>query len=179
MNIQVKSILSLLCIVCGSLNAQDTFKGKIKGKVIDNVTKQTLPGVTVLLRGTSLGTTTDNTGTFELNTIEEGIHSIQVSYVGYQEKIIQDVHVFRNKPSYLEIEVAESQLTLDEVTVNAYKYENDPLTPVSAYSFSRDEISRNPGAQGDIFRAIGMLPGVSSSGGQLFRHCRAWSGHPR
>src|SRR5882762_5040804 len=120
MNIQVKSILSLLCIVCGSLNAQDIFKGKIKGKVIDNVTKQALPGVTVLLRGTSLGTITDTTGIFELTAIEEGIHSIQVSYIGYQEKIIQDVRVIRNKTSYLEIEVAELQLTLDEVTVNAY-----------------------------------------------------------
>lgn len=39
--------------------------------------------------------------------------------------------------------------------------------PVSTYSFSREEISRNPGAQGDIFRAIGILPGVSSSGGQF------------
>lgn len=40
------------------------------------------------------------------------------------------------------------------------------MTPVSMYSFSREEISRNPGSQGDIFRAIGMLPGVSSSGGE-------------
>jgi hypothetical protein len=86
--------------------------------------------------------------------------------VGYQEKIIPEIRVSRNKTSYLEIEIAEAQFTLTEVTVNAYKYENNPLTPVSSYSFSRDEISRNPGSQGDIFRAIGMLPGVSSSGGQ-------------
>lgn len=167
MNAIVKTILSLLCVACGSgVNAQESFKGIVKGKIIDKITRQALPGVTVLLRGTQLGTITDTTGIFELNNIEEGIHSLQVSYIGYQEKIIQDISVVRNKISYLEIEAAESQVTLSEVTVNAYKYENSPLTPVSAYSFSRDEISRNPGAQGDIFRAIGMLPGVSSSGGQ-------------
>ena len=166
MNILVKATLTLLFIDSFlMLNAQ-SFKGTIKGKIADQVTKQTLPGVTVLLDGTQVGTTTDTAGIFELKAIQEGIHFLEVSYIGYQDKRIQDIRVTRNKISYLEIEVVESKVMLNEVTVNAYKYENSPLTPVSTYSFSRDEISRNPGSQGDIFRAIGMLPGVSSSGGQ-------------
>ena len=166
MSMHTTIILSLLCISVASLQAQNNFRGNVKGKIVDHVTQQALPGVTVLLQGSGAGTITDTTGVFELDNLSEGAHSLVVTYVGYQEKIIPEIRVSRNKTSYLEIEIAESQLTLTEVTVNAYKYENNPLTPVSSYSFSRDEISRNPGSQGDIFRAIGMLPGVSSSGGQ-------------
>jgi len=47
---------------------------------------------------------------------------------------------------------------LGAVAIRAFKGENNPAIPVSSYSFSREEIFRNPGAQGDIFRAIGILP---------------------
>lgn len=89
------------------------------------------------------------------------------SFIGYQEKTIIDVSVIRNKTNYVEIEIEESHQSLKEVVVSTFKYENSPLTPISTYGFSREEISGNPGAQGDIFRAIGMLSGVSSSGGQF------------
>src|SRR4030095_16069899 len=77
---------------------------------------------------------------------------------------INDVRVVRNKTNYIEIEIEESQSALEEVRVRAFRYESSPRAPVSTYGFSREDISRNPEAQGDIFRAIGMLPGVSSSG---------------
>jgi hypothetical protein len=73
----------------------------------------------------------------------------------------------RGKTNYTEIELFNEVTALKEVTIKYYKYENNAVMPISTYSFSREEISRNPGAQGDIFRVIGILPGVSSSGGQF------------
>jgi len=166
MGMRTKIIFSLLCMSVASLQAQHNFRGHVKGRIIDHVTQQALPGVTVLLQGTGAGAVTDTTGAFALNNISEGFYALAVTYVGYQQKTIPEVRVSRGKTTYLEIDIAESLFTLSEVVVNAHKYENNPITPVSSYSFSRDEISRNPGSQGDIFRAIGMLPGVSSSGGQ-------------
>ena len=146
--------------------AQEITTGTIKGKIIDKSTKQSIIGATVLIKGTQSGTTTDTAGIFKLTNINEGVYQLVISFIGYQEKTINDIRVARNKINYLEIEIEEAQLDLKEVTVAAFKFENSTQTPVSDYSFSRDEIARNPGAQGDIFRAIGMLPGVSSSGGQ-------------
>lgn len=146
-------------------NAQTVPSGTVKGKVIDKATKQSIPGAVAKINGTQIGSSTDSAGVFSLKNIEAGSYVLTISFVGYQEKTINDVRVTRDKTNYLEIEIEESQQTLNEVEVTSYKYENSPLTPVSMYSFSRDEISRNPGAQGDIFRAIGMLPGVTSSGG--------------
>jgi hypothetical protein len=145
--------------------AQKENSGTLKGKVIDKTVKHAIEFATIIIKGTTQGTSADTTGNFVINNLNEGVYSIVVSFVGYQEKTINDVRIIRNKTNYIEIELEVSSTSLNEVTVTAYKYENSPLTPVSAYSFSREEISRNPGAQGDIFRAIGMLPGVSSSGG--------------
>jgi len=145
---------------------QQTLSGTLKGRVLDKATKQALPGVTLTLKGTLTGTFTDTSGTFTLKNISEGTFSVVVSYVGYQEKIINDIQITRNKTTYLETEIEEAITSLKEVSVTAHRFEYARLSPVSTYGFSREEISRNPGAQGDIFRAIGMLPGVSSSGGE-------------
>ena len=164
----IQFLISILVIIffITTSNCQTIQTGSIKGKVFDKTTKQTLPGATVFIIGTQTGVSTDSAGSFILNNIKEGVYSIVISYVAYHEKIINDVQVIRNKTNYIETEIEETTIKINEVTISAFKYENNRIAPVSDYSFSREEISRNPGSQGDIFRAIGMLPGVSSSGGE-------------
>jgi hypothetical protein len=74
--------------------------------------------------------------------------------------VITDVTVTKNKTFYLEAELVDEAIKMDNVVIQAFRNENNPLTPVSSYSFGREEIFRSPGSQGDIFRAIGILPGV-------------------
>jgi hypothetical protein len=147
------------------LQGQSEF-GSIKGKVSDKSTKQGIIGASVFINGTQIGTTTDTVGIFNLTNIPEGNYVLRISFIGYKERIIADVYVTRNKTFYAEIELLDAPIQLNEVALVVHRYENDPKMPVSSYSFSREEIFRNPGAQGDIFRAIGILPGVTSSGGQ-------------
>lgn len=141
-------------------------KGAIKGKIVAQSTKQPLIGVTVAIKGNSRAATTDTAGAFILTGIPGGVYTLVISSVGFQQKTMTDINVVSNKMYYLDAELAEDTRQLGTVTVKAFKGEHDPLTPVSAYSFSREEIFRSPGAQGDILRAIGILPGVISSGGQ-------------
>ena len=162
----IKNSIAAFIFSVIAITANSQTSGNIKGKVIDKATKQSIPGVNVLIGGTQKGAATDTAGIFSLKEIEEGNYSLVISFIGYQEKTITDIRVVRNKTNYFEIELEESKNVLGEVEVSSFKYENSPTTPVSMYSFSREEIARNPGAQGDIFRAIGMLPGVSSSGGE-------------
>jgi len=139
--------------------------GAIKGKVINKITRQAIPFSVVKITNAAKETLTDSLGNFSLLNIAQGTYSININSFGYQEQRVNDIAVIRNKSNYIEIELAFEPKSLSAVTIKAFKAENTPLMPVSTYSFSREEISRNPGAQGDIFRAIGMLPGVSSSGG--------------
>lgn len=155
-----------LVFIFTEVSSQALQTGIIKGKVIDKATKQIIPGANVVINETKKGAATDTTGGFVLTDIHEGTYILSVSFIGYQDKTVTDVNIVRGKINYIEVELEESRLELNAVEVASFKYENSALNPVSMYSFSREEISRNPGAQGDIFRAIGMLPGVSSSGGE-------------
>jgi len=146
------------------LSAQET--GSIKGKIIEQITKQPIAGATITLKEKQVSVISDSSGVYMIPDIEAGSYSIAISYVGFQEKMLSEITILRGKTYYLETELLENNEKLGEVVVKAFKGENNPMVPVSSYSFSREEIFRSPGAQGDIFRAIGILPGVVSSGGQ-------------
>ena len=158
-------LLLLLCINCVFSYAQSS--GSYKGKILDQATKQPIIGASILLDNTQLGAATDTEGVFSVKNIPIGIYSVTISYIGYQTKNISEVIISSGKTYYSEIEILEEAINMSEVTVKARRGELNPLTPVSAYSFSREEIFRNPGAQGDIMRALSTLPGVVSSGAQF------------
>lgn len=56
----------------------------IVGHVIDKHTKEHLSYITVMLSGTTIGTTTDETGHYHLVNLPEGNFTIKVSAVGYK-----------------------------------------------------------------------------------------------
>ena len=135
-------ILLFFCILF-QLKAQDVPSGTIKGKIIDKANKQPLPGAIIVVKATQTAASSDSVGMFVLNKIPEGNQSLVISMIGYQEKNLNDIRVVRNKTNYFEAEIEEANnTTLGEVEVTSLKYENSPLTPVSAFSFSREEISR-------------------------------------
>jgi hypothetical protein len=141
--------------------------GNFKGKILDQSTKQPIVGATVQIDNSQLGTTTDTSGIFTVNNIPAGTYAVTISYIGFQTKNISEVVITPGKTYYSEVEILEGVANLNEAMVRAFKGENNLLTPVSAFSYSREEIFRNPGAQGDIMRALASLPGVVSSGAQF------------
>ncbi|MCG2615205.1 TonB-dependent receptor [Terrimonas sp. NA20] len=153
------------CMISMLSIAQTT--GSFKGKIITQSTKQPIMGVSIHIDNTQLGTTTDTTGVFTVNGLPIGTYAVTISSVGFQTKNISEVVITPGKTYYSEIELLESASSLNEVVVRSFKGENNPLTPVSTYAYSREEIFRNPGAQGDIMRALSSLPGVVSSGAQF------------
>jgi hypothetical protein len=72
-----------------------------------------LPGVNVVVKGTTNGTITNNEGQFSINVPSTGI--LVISYVGYKT---QEVPV--NGKNYLHIVLEENLQSLDEVVVIGY-----------------------------------------------------------
>ena len=66
----------------------------IRGKIIDNNTKETLIGANVIIKGSSIGTATNLDGYFEINTSDNFPIILIISYLGYANK---DVIVEGNK----------------------------------------------------------------------------------
>ena len=159
-------ILTLtILFVSPAANAQSV--GKFKGRIIEQTTKQPIIGATVRLDNTQFGTTTDTLGAFTITNIPIGTYPVTISFVGFQTKNISEITITPGKTYDVEIELLEEVTSMQEVTVTGYRGEENPQTPVSTYSYTREEIFRNPGAQGDIMRALSALPGVVSSGAQF------------
>lgn len=162
----MKQFLALLILfVTGFTTAQT---GNITGKVLDKYTKQPLAGATVLLAGSTTGTTANEKGIYLFQQVPENVYKIKVSHIGYTSVLETDIRVVREKTFQVkDVELAEATIQGREVTISS-GYMNDLMdAPVSSYSYSKDEIIRAPGAAGDIFRAIEVLPGVNSSGGEF------------
>ena len=98
-------LLVLLCPV--SIIAQSIFTGT----VVDSKTKQTLPGVNVVLLGTTSGTSTGFDGKFVLKGLKNG-DKIIFSFVGYRSSTI----TFTGQTS-VEVVLSEDSNELKEVVV--------------------------------------------------------------
>src|SRR5690606_435799 len=85
----LKSIITLLVMVLFVFNASAQSSITIKGKVIDAITKEGLPGAAVTIKGTSTGTVTDVEGEFTLK-LDKATEILVVSYVSYNT---QEVNV--------------------------------------------------------------------------------------
>ena len=89
-------------------------KNTISGTVTDAKSGESLPGVTVLIKGTTKGTVTDKQGKFSLTNSDLKV-TLVVSYMGYEK---QEVAV--DNASQLIIKLVEDVKTLDEVVVVGY-----------------------------------------------------------
>ena len=107
-------VIFFLGVQVGALFAQST---PIKGVVADSITGEKLAYVSILLEGTSIGTTTADNGTFSLN-VPSKKSVLLISYLGYREKRI---NIVPGKSNNLKIELAPSTINLNEIVIKPKK----------------------------------------------------------
>jgi TonB-linked SusC/RagA family outer membrane protein len=123
----------------------------ITGKVVDE-TGESLPGASVIVRGTSIGTTTDAGGSFTLaNVTEDAI--LQVTFVGYAN---QTVTVGDRR--FFEISMG-SDNTFDELIVVGYGMQRKETVVGAVTSVRGDEMLRSP-ASNLSHAVVGRMSGV-------------------
>lgn len=106
-------ILFLLCFLCIGLQAFAQIS--ISGKVVDAGGLE-LPGVNVMVKGTTIGTLTDGDGRFTIPDVPGSSNAVLVfSYVGFQT---QEIKVGNTKN--LTVKLQEDNMALDEVVVVGY-----------------------------------------------------------
>lgn len=151
------------------LSAQDGF---IRGTIYDAEYGDYLPGVTVLVVGTTTGTITDLDGKFSIP-IAQGTYEVSLSFISYETKIIKDVKVEAGKAVLLgEIKLAEASFDLAEVTVTAAAVRN---TETALLTIKQKSATVLDGISATGLRKIGdsdaassmrRVPGVSVVGGR-------------
>jgi len=106
-----KSFLGLMLLSTTVVFAQERV---ISGKVSSSDDGTALPGVNVVLKGTSSGTSTDATGAFSLSVPASG-GVIMISFIGYKS---QEVEI--GARTVIDVQLQNDQTQLEEVVVTGY-----------------------------------------------------------
>ena len=114
------ALVAALCIVL-SAKAQDT-DAHIHGHVIDRNTGEHLPYMVVVIKGTTIGVTTENTGHYMIRNAPEGTFTIEVSAVGYKTQS-HEVTIRRGRSYEVNFSLEEDHIQIDGVIVSATRSE--------------------------------------------------------
>ncbi|HEY4786765.1 MAG TPA: TonB-dependent receptor, partial [Bacteroidales bacterium] len=162
-----KIVLSFLAIVSVTVvvTAQSDLKQTIRGKVIDKASKMPLPGASIMLLGSdqNLGTASNADGDFRIPNVPIGRQGIKVTFLGYKPVIIENLIISSGKETVLEIELEESAVQMNEITVNGILRKDEAINKmaaVSARSFTVEETEKYAGSRGDVARMAANFAGV-------------------
>lgn len=98
--------------------------GSVKGKIIENTTKEAIPGATVQAftgKESKGAVATDLDGNYNLS-LAPGVYTFEVKSLGFEKKIIENVKVEDNKVITLDIEMTVASKSLGAVVVSESKY---------------------------------------------------------
>lgn len=155
----------LLLIIILAIISEPVFAQTITGKVTTKTDGQPLPGVSVVVKGSGSGTTTDGSGKFSITTSSKGI--LVFSYIGFKSQEI----TIGSRTSF-EVTMEEDASQLQEVVVTALgigkeqrglgyatsTIKSDALVKVAAPNFASALYGKAPGVM------INATPGGATSG---------------
>lgn len=130
----IKKIFALTLLTAAVVLAQ--VSGKISGKIY-SAQGEALPGANILISNTGQGGTSDENGYYFIQNIPPGTYSLNVSYIGYQRKIIRSVLVQPNMTTTVNITLILQALDYDdEVIVEAKRpiIQKDATSKMSVYT---------------------------------------------
>ncbi len=163
----MKKIAGILLIgsFCLLSFAQEQLSQNIKGQVKDKELGIPLIGATIIIINSNpiVGTTTDVNGFFKIENINLGRQGIKVSYLGYEDAIINNLMVTSGKETFISVELEDKITEVEEVVIKAHARKDKAINDmalVSARSFSVEETERFAGSLGDPARMVANYAGV-------------------
>jgi Family of unknown function (DUF5686)/CarboxypepD_reg-like domain len=136
--------INILIILSFSLNSSSQVPGKtiIKGMVEDALTGNPMPYVSVFLKGTTVGTLTDSTGKYRIETDSQAT-TLLFSFIGY--KIVSRT-VKPGKEQVINVRLVLTSITLDEVVIKPekekYKNKGNPAVELIEKVIARKKENR-------------------------------------
>ncbi|WP_226332049.1 SusC/RagA family TonB-linked outer membrane protein [Echinicola marina] len=133
------------------LESETKVLAEVTGVVVDQK-GDPLPGVTVVIQGTTVGTVTDLDGNFSLDVPDGGV--LVFSFIGYEDQVVEV-----GNQRTLNVVLKENLSDLDEVVVVGYGTQKRSDLTGSVGSVSGDELMQRPATS--INQSIaGRIPGV-------------------
>ncbi|MEK7719333.1 MAG: TonB-dependent receptor plug domain-containing protein, partial [Bacteroidota bacterium] len=130
-------LLLSLAFMVSSLFAQNRLI--VKGKLTD-ATGQGIPGVSIIVKGTTTGTITDVNGEYRLETTPQA--TLVYSFIGYQSREIP----VQNRTA-INVLLQEQSVSVDEVVVVGYGTQKVKDLTSSISTLKSEELAKTPSSQ--------------------------------
>lgn len=166
----MKNIYIIFTIFFSSFFCINAQTGTVAGSVIDgDYNNEPLAFTNILVKGTTIGTTSDFDGKYQLS-LDEGTYTIVFSFVGYQSKEISDVIIKAGQEVNLDVTLKSNSLDAVVITTNVKRNTENAVLNIQKKSVTLlDGLSaqsiKSSGA-GDLASAVKSVPGVSVEGGK-------------
>lgn len=149
--------LFFLLLFSGTIYAQQF---KVTGTIKDAQTNEGLPGVSIRIKGTTIGTLSDNDGKYAI-TADSPNATIVYTYIGYE---IQEIAV--NGQAQIDVDLRTKSTVMDEVVVIGYGTQKRSDLTGSIAVLNTNEVVK--ASTNDVTKALqGKVAGLSiQSGGE-------------
>lgn len=94
---------------------EDLFASTIEGKISDTQS-QPIPGVTILIEGTTIGSITNPEGRYLLTDVPAGQHTLIISSLGYQ-RVVEKISLKSGQALKFDLSLKDATSELDEVVI--------------------------------------------------------------
>ncbi|WP_421918326.1 TonB-dependent receptor [Marinifilum sp.] len=128
----------------------------LKGKVTD-ISGNALPGATIAVKGTYLGTVTNSYGEYQFKNLKAGGYQLIISFLGYET---EESLVFITESTNVDFQLNPTAIMADEVIVAATRAGNK--APVAVTNLSSEEVRKQNSGQ-DIPYQLSLTPSLVES----------------
>lgn len=125
----------MLLLMSSAVWSQATITGRVTG-----AEEALLQGANIWLKELKTGASSDQNGNFQIPDVPAGTYTLQVTFIGYQQKSIAVVVNEGETQVSLSINLQERSTTLEELIVKATRA--DERTPVAYKDLSKEEIQK-------------------------------------
>ncbi|MDI6840407.1 MAG: TonB-dependent receptor [bacterium] len=152
----------ILLLFCTSLTFAGV-TGKIAGRVTDATMGSPLPGVNVVIEGTTMGAATDIDGYYYILNVPVGTYSVKATMIGYEPVTKTDVKSIMDLTTTLDFELKPTVIKVEGVTVTAKRPMVLKDATATTHVITTEEIERQP--VHDYQAVVSQQAGVLSSAG--------------
>lgn len=140
----------------GNSEIGQPIKKSLKGKVSDS-NGESIPGTTIMVKGTTVGTISDNEGNFSLQ-VSPDAKTLVFSFVGYKSLEVS----INNTKTYYPVVLMEQTVGIEEVVAVGYGVQKKNSVVGAITNTTSKELARTGGVSNLGMALTGNLPGVTT-----------------
>lgn len=157
--------IALLLLVTAT-PASGQSRGKIAGTVTDATTGSPLPGVNVVVVGTTIGAATDASGDYFVANLQVGTYDVRATFLGYDTLTVSGVEVRPNATAEVDFALESATLGLGgDAVVTAQRPLVERDNTASSTRLQTEEIATRPTS--DLTQVLTTLPSINIENGEI------------